>query len=362
METTKTIFILGDIGGYDFFSESPSTNDILKDIINNSDKDLIIKINSDGGSVRQGLDIYTALKNHPKNVTTEIIGHAYSIATIIFLGGKKRIVGKESVQPYMIHAPFIPEYTLAESYTGEELQEKVKMLKDAETQLINIYKLFLTDKTENEISDILKAETYYSADEMLANGFATELIEHKAVATYKEFLTINSNLMKNEEVEKVNSKLDLLINKVTEFFGVVKTPIILNLKVNSEEGVLIEFEDEMPKVGTKVLSDTNGTYICEISGVRYTVVITDKVVTEMTEIVEAAANPEMDALKAENEALKAENADFKAQMLEVTAKIEKFEQLVSKAPKLGANNATVTNQVTEEPNWVQERLNNLKKQ
>lgn len=66
---------------------------------------LHITINSDGGDVFQGISIYNTIKlNHPDS-TTEIIGLGASIASIIFLAGKTRIMNDGTF--LMIHNPWV---------------------------------------------------------------------------------------------------------------------------------------------------------------------------------------------------------------------------------------------------------------
>jgi ATP-dependent protease ClpP protease subunit len=50
---------------------------------------LTVKINSEGGSVSEGVTIYELLRQHPAAVTVDIDGWALSIASVIAMAGKK---------------------------------------------------------------------------------------------------------------------------------------------------------------------------------------------------------------------------------------------------------------------------------
>jgi ATP-dependent protease ClpP protease subunit len=61
-------------------------------------------INSEGGEVETGFQIYDYLKSLNIPVTTVADGMCCSIATVIFMAGSKRIVKDSSV--FMIHLPW----------------------------------------------------------------------------------------------------------------------------------------------------------------------------------------------------------------------------------------------------------------
>ena len=46
-------------------------------------EDIVIKLNSPGGDVFEGIEIYNYLKDHPSNITVEVTGVAASAATFI---------------------------------------------------------------------------------------------------------------------------------------------------------------------------------------------------------------------------------------------------------------------------------------
>lgn len=54
--------------------------------------DIVIKLNSPGGDVFEGIEIYNYLKDHPSNITVEVTGIAASAATFITAGANEVIM------------------------------------------------------------------------------------------------------------------------------------------------------------------------------------------------------------------------------------------------------------------------------
>lgn len=64
------------------------------EVVNLGLKNIIVFINSTGGSVNNGLAIYDLFKSLPCNITTVAMGNCFSIATVIFSLGEKITVAK----------------------------------------------------------------------------------------------------------------------------------------------------------------------------------------------------------------------------------------------------------------------------
>src|SRR5690606_38566253 len=87
---------------YEWFGlEATSPKDIT-DVIEKLDgEDLEIEINSPGGNVFAGSEIYTALKNYPGKVTINIVGLAASAASVAAMSGD--VVRISPTAQIMIH-------------------------------------------------------------------------------------------------------------------------------------------------------------------------------------------------------------------------------------------------------------------
>jgi len=168
---------------------------------------MTVIINSPGGDVFAGVSIYNALRDYEGNVTVRVDGLAASIASIVAMAGDKIIMSPGSMM--MIHKP----WTMAMG-DSEELKKTIQVLDGIESSLIPIYAT-RTGKSEEEIVSLLEAETWLTAEEAVAEGFADEAIEakSKAAAFSDAFKSlVNGNLAFNMNATK--ESMDNLVEKI----------------------------------------------------------------------------------------------------------------------------------------------------
>ncbi|KQR55638.1 ClpP-like prohead protease/major capsid protein fusion protein [Acidovorax sp. Leaf160] len=101
------ILIYGDIGE-SWYEETTSANSFVRELSELDVDAITVRINSLGGSVPDGMAIYNAMKRHRATITVEVDGIAYSIASLIAMGGD--IVHMASNALLMIHAPWTVAY------------------------------------------------------------------------------------------------------------------------------------------------------------------------------------------------------------------------------------------------------------
>ena len=97
------IFIYGDIGE-SWWDETVSARDFVEQLQALDVEAITVRINSIGGSVPDGLAIYNAMKRHKATITTEVDGMAFSIASLIAMGGDTVRMAENAM--LMIHAPW----------------------------------------------------------------------------------------------------------------------------------------------------------------------------------------------------------------------------------------------------------------
>lgn len=154
--------IFDDIGAF-----GVTATQFIQDIANlGSIQNLTIQINSQGGSVQDGVAIYNAIKQHPARVTVEINGWALSISSFIAMAGDRICMASNGL--LMLHNPWI-------SAAGDaaELRKTADVLDKTREALISGYSR--SGKSRAEIIALLDAETWFTADEALAAGFADEV-------------------------------------------------------------------------------------------------------------------------------------------------------------------------------------------
>ncbi|MGV7234652.1 MAG: Clp protease ClpP [Nitrosomonadaceae bacterium] len=168
-----------------------------------------VHINSPGGSVIDGISIFTAIMNSKAVVNTFVEGIAASIAGVIAMAGKRRVIN--DFGRLMLH---LPNINGDEDGTTPEEKEMLTNFKDM------IVKTFVnnTFKSTEDIEAIMTRETWFNADESLKEGFVDHvkstsrqltMVSNNALEVYacaKEIL--DKPIIKNK-MEKVKNFLSL---------------------------------------------------------------------------------------------------------------------------------------------------------
>ena len=161
---TNEIHLSGIVG--DGWSEDPITKDgVLKALKAFGSQAVTIRINSPGGAADEGIAIRNLLKDYAGEVTTVNDSLAASAASVIFLGGSKRLMGDGS--RVMIHRAMGMAFGNA-----TEIKKTLAALESYDQSLVEIYADFL-GKDPVEILALMDAETWYNVDEAIASGLAT---------------------------------------------------------------------------------------------------------------------------------------------------------------------------------------------
>lgn len=127
---------------------------------------LNLRINSIGGSVIEALGIYNTIKAHPaRNKTVWVDGIAASAASFIAMAGTKVMMADTA--SLMVHRPWLQ----SAGGTSDELRATADLLDRNEAILVKIYQ-GKTGLPEKDISAMLAAETWLSAEEAVAKKFA----------------------------------------------------------------------------------------------------------------------------------------------------------------------------------------------
>lgn len=126
--------------------------------------DVTVYINSPGGDVFAGAEIYSALKEHAGLVTVKISGIAASAASVIAMAGDEILMSP--VAYMMIHDP----WSIAMG-NAREMEHEARVLREIGEGIIAAY-TGRTGKTHDEIAAMLADETYMSAQTCIDEGFA----------------------------------------------------------------------------------------------------------------------------------------------------------------------------------------------
>lgn len=150
-----------------------------------SNKDILFYINSPGGSVTAGLSIYDTMQFIKPDVSTIVIGQACSMGSFLAQAGApgKRLVLPESRT--MIHRVSSGTPGTSGSVHVQELQFEDTRRTFEESQRINrrLTELYVkhntAGKTYDEMFEVMKFDTFLSAQEAVEFGLADEIIEKR---------------------------------------------------------------------------------------------------------------------------------------------------------------------------------------
>lgn len=208
------IIIYGEITSWKWLPSDVDAFSIINEI-NALDVDNInVYINSPGGEVGEAIAIYTALKRHKAKVITYCDGFACSAASIIFVAGDERIIGKLGM--LMVHNCM--------SYAGYANADELRKIADDTDKInqasIEAYKA-VCSVDENKIKELMNEESWLTADEALEYGFATSIAEPEQESGVQQSATA---ALRNSILNERNrdGRIEQLINKVSELIETVK--------------------------------------------------------------------------------------------------------------------------------------------
>ncbi len=154
---------------YDLFGiESTCPKDILNFLTITNNEDVEIDINSGGGSVFAGAEIYSALKAYSGKVIVNVTSLAGSAASIIMCAGS--VVRISPAAQVMIHNS---SAVAAGDY--HDMEKTAEVLKSINDSICHVYQL-KTGKPQEVLLDLMDKETWFSGKEAIENGFADELL------------------------------------------------------------------------------------------------------------------------------------------------------------------------------------------
>lgn len=176
-QDTLDINIYSDVSSFGDYDENEtgtmSAGKFKKELDKHPDiKNINVYINSCGGSVSEGVAIYSQLKRHSAYVTAYVDGFACSIASVIPMAADKVVMSDTSMM--MIHNPWT--FTWGNAQQIRKDADDLDKIRDG--CIIPAYKNRAKISAEKLI-ELLDAETYLTAEECLEYGFCDEILESK---------------------------------------------------------------------------------------------------------------------------------------------------------------------------------------
>lgn len=157
----------GDKWFYDWFEEEATCpNDVLG-VLPDNNEDVELSINSYGGLLDSGNEIYTALRNYPGKVTANVI-MAGSAASIIAMSAD--VVKMSPVGQIMIH-----NVQMGAGGDYHDMDKASEILQKSNKSIASAYEA-KTGKSHEEILALMDRETWMTAQEAVELGFADDVM------------------------------------------------------------------------------------------------------------------------------------------------------------------------------------------
>lgn len=227
--------------------ESKEFVNVLK---KNKDKDIVVDINSPGGEVFAGYSMYSALSEHPANVTTHVSGLAASISALIVQAANKRTMSKIAMM--MIH-----RVTSGSRGDASKLRSDADAMEKMEENIVDATQN-RSSLSRDDIFSMMRKTTWMKSTEALGNGFIDEIIEPTKkeedstknlfdFSKFKEYGEIPEEVLNFYDISRKTSPL---MKKVTKFFQ-YNTPIT---KGDNEEMDIKELDEKVNGINTDIAS------------------------------------------------------------------------------------------------------------
>lgn len=177
--TVHLLYIYDDVTAYgDWnwntweFEESETSAKYFRDQLASIPEDHIVElhINSNGGSVKEGVTIYNLLKQSGCHVKGIVDGVAYSVAFVILQACDERIMGVGTTA--LIHEPWVE--------TAGNARELRKTADDLDVLTASNRKIFLerSNMDEQQLTDMMEAETFLTPDDCLEYGLIDKIEDY----------------------------------------------------------------------------------------------------------------------------------------------------------------------------------------
>lgn len=161
--------------GDNFWDEGFTAREVLDALAEvGRDTDIVVRLNSAGGYVDDGVAIYNALVAHKGRVTVQVDAIAASSASIIAMAGDDRVMLSGALM--MIHDPSRATMGAAADH------EKSKSILDKLAALMAGIYADVTGGDEDGLRTEMRDELWLTGDEAVARGFATSAGTAKAKA------------------------------------------------------------------------------------------------------------------------------------------------------------------------------------
>lgn len=169
-------------------------------------EDIEVHINSGGGDVYAGSEIYTALRSYSGKVVVKIVGIAASAASVIAMAGDE--VEISPTAQIMIH-------NVSSNVSGDHnaLLHEAEVLEGFNKSIANAY-IYKTGKALDDLLSLMNKTTWFDAESAVNQGFADKIMFAEKIAP--TFAASETPMIPHDFIEKMKSAMTPDVDKIAE--------------------------------------------------------------------------------------------------------------------------------------------------
>lgn len=146
---------------------------------------LDVFINSGGGDVFSGSEIYSALRSYPGQVNIHVVGLAASAASVIAMAGHSDISPTAQLMVHNVSCQTCGDY--------HEMDSSSEMLKKANRAIASAY-VEKTGMSEQDALDLMDCETWLTASDAVAYGLIDEVTKSQNIDNCGGFVSLQNSV------------------------------------------------------------------------------------------------------------------------------------------------------------------------
>lgn len=207
--------------------ESTAPKDITAELPDDN-SEVEVMINSGGGDVYAGSEIYTELMSYPGKVTVKIVGIAASAASVIAMAGDEVLISPTAQM--MIHNVS----TVAQG-DHRAFEKNAEVLESHDKSIANAY-LIKTNKSQDELLELMGKETWMDAETAVANGFADDTMFKQDAPQL--VASISTPVLSRQAIEKLkvfDSAMKDNINQQENLNNIINKAVEETIKKQNEK-------------------------------------------------------------------------------------------------------------------------------
>lgn len=199
-----TIVSNDDVKLYDWFGWDCTAPKNV--VLPETGEDIEVHINSGGGDVYAGSEIYTALRSYSGKVVVKIVGIAASAASVIAMAGD--VVEISPTAQIMIH-------NVSSRVDGDHntLLHEAGVLEGFNKSIANAY-VDKTGKALDDLLDLMNKTTWLDAESAVNQGFADRIMFAGEIAP--TFAASETPMIPHDFIDKMKSAMTPDVDKIAE--------------------------------------------------------------------------------------------------------------------------------------------------